>query len=325
MSGLPTLCRFLRTSTSVVINNTLLKASKSFEGLPCVQRCYYRTKWQKLRTHSGPTVPKFDYSGDNSLELPVQFAKDDHIFSSVGINSTELSEEEKELFTIHSADGDEKMKLLLAKVKDKFARDVTDEASQELQIAMITIHIRKQISHMQRFPKDKHTKRKLVEGIQLRTKMLKYLFRFDINRFNWVVKELDLTYIPTSPYFLKKSIRTQLRSKAIKEMYAMKSAKLAALEESLAAEREEYYAKKSQVMDAVRSEKDTLEKEKEELSHSCIQTGYPGNNGEVAYQLAHIQPINKERWWRGHPTVIEKFYGGKKPGFKGRVRKSQTL
>ena len=63
----------------------------------------------------------------------------------------------------------------------------------------------------------------------------------------WVIS------IPTSNtlfdfrYSLKKSIRTQLRSKAIKEMYAMKSAKLAALEESLAAEREEYYAKKSQV------------------------------------------------------------------------------
>ena len=40
-------------------------------------------------------------------------------------------------------------------------------------------------------------------------------------------------------------------------------------------------------------------------------TGYPGNCGEIAYKLAHIKIVNREKWWRAHPEVLKLKYGSK--------------
>ena len=60
-------------------------------------------------------------------------------------------------------------------------------------------------------------------------------------------------------YNKKVPTRVKIRNEAIYEMFDMKNAKLSALEESLAAEREEYYNKKDEVSQhVINSPKATL-------------------------------------------------------------------
>lgn len=48
-----------------------------------------------------------------------------------------------------------------------------------------------------------------------------------------------------------------------------------------------------------------------ELGISDSFIGNPGDNGEFAIKLAHIKPVDREKWWRKHPEVLKLRYGSK--------------
>ncbi|KAF6038132.1 CSF3R [Bugula neritina] len=234
-----------------------------------------------------------------SMLLPLD---DESIFTKLNIDQSEIDSANHPLFSIQNADKKDQMKLLVDKVKEKFGRDETDDGSLELKVALLTLRTRNLIRHVQAYPKKRRS-------------LLKQLQAYDIERFEWVCKELNLTYIPYPQYTRPLPKRSKVRGAAITEMLELKESKLNELKQSLAVERKEYYAKKSEIMKAISQHRDELLKEAEELKSSQINTGYPGNSGSKAYDLAHIKIVDKEKWWRKHPEVLKIVYGNRP--FKG--------
>jgi len=282
------------------------------QSLPGIQQTRFRSKWERMKSLTKPKVPTFDYSGDNTLEDPVTIEDTDNLFSSLGIDQNEIDTAERDFFSIRHADGKQHLELLKQKAVNQFGRHEHDRTSIEVQIAILTVTIRRQIRHMQKFPKDKKMKSRLVEMIRLRTRRLNQIYDLDKDKHAWLCDELDITHMPK--YTMKHYNRyigrnARSRMTAVTEMMSVKEKKLGELRDTLLREREEYYQKKEEAMNAIEEEQNWIEKETEELSSLHIQTGYAGNMGEKAINLAHIKHKKVEKWWRKHPEVLRLKFG----------------
>lgn len=74
----------------------------------------------------------------------------------------------------------------------KFGRNEKDTGSPEVQIALISERIKELTEHLKEHKKDYHSQRGLLNLASKRKKLLNYLRRKDYNRFEKVVKELDI-------------------------------------------------------------------------------------------------------------------------------------
>ena len=79
-----------------------------------------------------------------------------------------------------------------AKIVEKYKRNDGDTGSPEVQIALLTENINKLQSHFKNHKKDHHSRNGLIRMVNLRRKLLAYLKRKDIDRYNSIVKELSL-------------------------------------------------------------------------------------------------------------------------------------
>ena len=79
-----------------------------------------------------------------------------------------------------------------ANIVEKFKRNDGDTGSPEVQIALLTENINKLQSHFKNHKKDLHSRNGLIRMVNLRRKLLAYLKRKDIDRYNSIVKELSL-------------------------------------------------------------------------------------------------------------------------------------
>ena len=123
---------------------------------------------------------------------------------------------------------------------------------------------------------DKKSKALLIDRIQKRKKLIKMLRQEDYPKFEWLMKELNINYVPSPEYvYFKKTSKRVLRKQAVKEeMYALKKQKLADFQELMVKEREEFLKEKEQMLDKiekelkeiqlVESELESAEKEEEE-------------------------------------------------------------
>ena len=74
----------------------------------------------------------------------------------------------------------------------KYGTTETDTGSSEVQIALLTENINKLQSHFKEHKKDHHSRTGLIRMVNLRRKLLTYLKRKDLERYNNIVKELSL-------------------------------------------------------------------------------------------------------------------------------------
>lgn len=74
----------------------------------------------------------------------------------------------------------------------KFGRHEKDTGSPEVQIALMSERIKELTEHLKEHKKDYHSQRGLLNLASKRKKLLSYLRRKDYNRFEKVVKELDI-------------------------------------------------------------------------------------------------------------------------------------
>ena len=74
----------------------------------------------------------------------------------------------------------------------KFAVGKGDTGSPEVQIALLTEKITKLTEHLKEHKKDVHSRRGLLSMIAKRRRLLSYLRKHDINRYNSLVEKLDL-------------------------------------------------------------------------------------------------------------------------------------
>jgi small subunit ribosomal protein S15 len=80
--------------------------------------------------------------------------------------------------------------------KDKVIKTVqvhtTDTGSAEVQIAIITKRIDELAGHLKKHPKDKHSRRGLLQMVADRQSHMNYLQKSGTRRFNALMKKLDL-------------------------------------------------------------------------------------------------------------------------------------
>jgi small subunit ribosomal protein S15 len=82
---------------------------------------------------------------------------------------------------------DEKKKLI-----KKFAREKGDTGSPEIQVALLSAQIDKLAEHLKEHKKDVHSRRGLLSMVAKRRRLLSYLQEKDKERYDNLVKELDL-------------------------------------------------------------------------------------------------------------------------------------
>ncbi len=79
-----------------------------------------------------------------------------------------------------------------AEIIKKFARHEGDTGSPEVQIAILTERIKNLTEHIKRNKKDLHSRRGLIGMVNKRRKLLKYLKRVDIERYQKIIEELGI-------------------------------------------------------------------------------------------------------------------------------------
>lgn len=74
----------------------------------------------------------------------------------------------------------------------KFARGAADTGSCEVQIALLTTRINELTEHFKSHVKDHHSRYGLIMMVEKRKKLLNYLERENPERYQALIKELDL-------------------------------------------------------------------------------------------------------------------------------------
>ena len=77
-------------------------------------------------------------------------------------------------------------------IVSKFGENNTDTGSSSVQIALLTSRIRQLTEHMNNNKKDNHSRRGLVMLVGQRKRLIKYLRRKDLEKYEKVVNELKI-------------------------------------------------------------------------------------------------------------------------------------
>jgi len=77
-------------------------------------------------------------------------------------------------------------------VVKKYQRDQTDTGSPEVQIAILTTAITKLTAHLQKNPKDFHSRRGLLKKVSQRRKLLDYLKTHHQEKYQTLIVELNI-------------------------------------------------------------------------------------------------------------------------------------
>jgi len=75
---------------------------------------------------------------------------------------------------------------------EKFGKTPTDSGSSEVQVALLCEEILNLTKHLQKHPHDFTSKRGLILKVAGRKKMLRYLKKNSVVRYNKIVRELGL-------------------------------------------------------------------------------------------------------------------------------------
>ena len=79
-----------------------------------------------------------------------------------------------------------------AQIIKKFKRADLDTGSSEIQVALLTAKINELTAHFSIHKKDHHGRRGLVTAVNQRRKLLDYLRRTDVKKYEAVLKQLDI-------------------------------------------------------------------------------------------------------------------------------------
>lgn len=79
-----------------------------------------------------------------------------------------------------------------ASILKKFRRSDLDTGSSEVQVALITARINELTDHFKTHKKDVHSQRGLITMVNRRRKLLDYLKRTNVKKYDTLIKELDI-------------------------------------------------------------------------------------------------------------------------------------
>ncbi|KAJ8405075.1 hypothetical protein AAFF_G00329960 [Aldrovandia affinis] len=120
----------------------------------------------------------------------------------------------RRLLTLELASHKEKLHLKREQLVSKVRMDEADRGSTAVKVAILTARIRNYQEHLQKHPKDKANKRRMLMCIDRRKKLLKYLRRRRYDVFENVCSQLGITYT-FPPEYYRRATRRWLAKKAL--------------------------------------------------------------------------------------------------------------
>jgi small subunit ribosomal protein S15 len=78
------------------------------------------------------------------------------------------------------------------KVIKKYKLHETDTGSPEVQVTLLTEEIKKLLLHLKKHSKDFHSKRGLLKMVSKRRKLLSFLKKENVKRYNSLIKKIGL-------------------------------------------------------------------------------------------------------------------------------------
>jgi small subunit ribosomal protein S15 len=75
---------------------------------------------------------------------------------------------------------------------EQYKTHATDTGSCEVQVALLTARVNELTGHLKVHPKDFHSRRGLIAMTSQRRKLLEYLKRKDLERYNAIIQKLGL-------------------------------------------------------------------------------------------------------------------------------------
>jgi small subunit ribosomal protein S15 len=79
-----------------------------------------------------------------------------------------------------------------AEILKKHGKSASDSGTAEVQIAILTAHIKSLSPHLDGHVKDHHSRLGLLKLVGKRRRLLEYLMRKDISRYRKIIQELDI-------------------------------------------------------------------------------------------------------------------------------------
>ncbi|NXG71086.1 RT15 protein, partial [Baryphthengus martii] len=143
-------------------------------------------------------------------DLPPTMLKKDYANVPI-INS--VDDVVRRLLSLEMASQKEKMKVKTQQLVEKVRRSPSDNGSFEVQVAVLTAKIRTYEEHLQRHPKDKNNRRRMLMDIDRRKKLLGYLRRVRYDTFENTCKQLGIQY-SLRPLYTRRVTKRWLVKKA---------------------------------------------------------------------------------------------------------------
>lgn len=214
---------------------------------------FYQTR-RYVKTFTTPRKPlSFDYSGDLVTQKPLNH-EDIHADFKEFPQLQNAPELVHKLFSIDFATGQERKIHRKEEMRERIIHLFGPSADHEMHVAMLTVDIRNMIQHCLVDRKDKLSKSRLVEKIQLRKKILKYLRRKDYQRFLWLLQELRIRYVLPPDYYRQITKKYRRKQQVWEEANNLRLKKIADLKAQLEAEREEFVRYKEEVLSRIEAD-----------------------------------------------------------------------
>lgn len=237
-----------------------------------------------------PKLRHIFLSGDNEGLKPVDADTICQKFEECRSLKT-ADETTKKLLSVHFAPKKSSAYLVKWEYIRKIQRHKIDVGSMETTVAALTGTIRNLQEHMKKNPRDKISGVHLKECIDKRTKFLKNIRKMDMQRFEWVLKELNIVYQPppSVPYRIE-------RKKCIREMTQkycedIRMARIAAYRDKLKTQQVEFLKEKEEKLKFIAEEEKALGLTSEESS-SLLDVTKP-QPAPVASNLLQIARVSE--------------------------------
>jgi len=112
--------------------------------------------------------------------------------SAAGANVEGLPDAMQRMLSLDNASQMEKNRHAMRQTVAQYQRHPSDTGSSEVQIAILSERIKYMTNHVQLHRKDRHNNRGLVQMVQDRRKLLKYLKRDSLERYNILIEQLGI-------------------------------------------------------------------------------------------------------------------------------------
>ncbi|XP_042238392.1 28S ribosomal protein S15, mitochondrial-like [Homarus americanus] len=160
----------------------------------------------------------------------------------------EVDDVTKQLLSLKFSSHKEFVKIKKYETMRRIQRHQYDTSSMEVKISMLTVKIRNLQQATFRCKKNTFERVRLLELIDRRKKLLKFLRHNDYKRFEWLIEELNILYRPPPRYYRWITRKASLKNLVRMHGMALKKKRLAEYQKTLELQKEPFLREKAETL-----------------------------------------------------------------------------